>query len=175
MRVPAGFDAFVSTVSECSVTDTGEVLVQSNAAMVNFDALKEDYARKIQPNGTPCSADGLFVDEKGRYVFVEFKSGDIKKPQVLKKAYESAIILSDINDQNIKWLRENVEFVLVYPDARTSEDPNECARERLFRLGTKQASRQICLIIANLKGLLYRDTLEMTPERFREIYLEHDS
>lgn len=172
MKTPPEFRNFLSTVSSCSYSDTDDcVLINSQEPMVNFDAVKEAFSREMSPNKKPASADGLFVDSDGRYVLVEFKSGDVDKYKVLLKAYDSAIILSDREDKSTSWIRKNVKFILVFYPEKASKDKNVNSRNKLLTLGTQNSSKPILIYLKDVSHFLYDNVYEMTPGDFAKRYL----
>lgn len=172
MKTPSEFCEFLSTVARCSYSDTGDrALVDSQKPMVDFDAVKEAFAREISPNKEPASADGLFVDSDGYYVLVEFKSGNIDKYEVLLKAYDSAIILSDREDRSTTWIRKNVKFILVFRPEKASKDENINSRNKLLEVATRNSSKPILIYLNPVRHFLYDNVYEMTPEDFSKRYL----
>lgn len=54
MNTPSEFNAYLSTVAHCSRDKEGKrILIDSSESVVNFDAVKEDYAKKNSPDQTP--------------------------------------------------------------------------------------------------------------------------
>lgn len=173
MNTPSEFNAYLSTVAHCSRDKEGKrILIDSSESVVNFDAVKEDYAKKNSPDQTPASADGLFLDSSGDYVLVEFKAGDQKKHEILKKAYNSAIILSDLKNKNIAWVRNNVKFILVFYPEKASKDENINSRNNLYNQGTKNSSKPILIYLKPVSHFLYDNVYELTPEDFSDQYLQ---
>lgn len=172
MNTPSEFNAYLSTVAHCSRDDSGSrILVNSPELMVDFDAIKNNFAKENSPDETPSSADGLFVDSSGDYVLVEFKAGDQKEYEILKKAYDSAIILSDLEDRSAAWVRRNVKFILVFYPEKASKKKNTNSRNNLFVLGTKNSSKPVLIYLKPVSRFLYNDVYEMTPEDFSKKYL----
>ena len=180
MKIPVEFDEYESTVAECSFDkDHKRSLIDSDEAMINFDEVAQAYPSEVQMDSVPASADGVFLDVDGKYVFAEFKSGKPDRWEILRKGVDSAIVLIDKKNKTIAWLRENAEFILVYPELptasndrqiETSEDLNRDSRNRLFMKGTTNATNQIRLYTQGLKGYLYKNVYEMSPERFKKQY-----
>ena len=172
MRTPPEFRKFLSTVARCSYSKTDDLaLIDSQKSMVDFDAVKETFSREVSPKKKPASADGLFLDPDGYYVLVEFKSGDVDKYEVLLKAYDSAIILSDREDKSASWIRKNVKFILVFYPEKASKDKNINSRNKLLTLGTRNSSHPILLYLNPISHFLYDDVCEMTPDDFSKKFL----
>lgn len=166
MRLPNGYEKFRSSLAKCSYGgDPGKSLVDSEEDVVNFDAVKQDYVIHFlkRRHLSPCSADALFMDKDNNYVFVEFKSGDVKPKELVKKMYHTALIFLDKDQVPPKWLRENAIFVLItsYSDGR----------RKLAKEGFRKSSVNFRAYIPDdIEGFLYKQTLVMSPEDFTNIY-----
>ena len=135
MRVPEAFVRWQKPISLCSWDkEHGQALIDCENLVADFDAVKDDCAARLGLlTERPSSADALFLDDKGMYVLVEFKSGGVNPKELISKIYDSAIILADEERQPPAWLRENVRFVLVRPAIGvgvTAEDRSDVARQR---------------------------------------------
>lgn len=141
MKYPEEYERFAKPIKDCSYDDKNEkAIVNRPELIVCFDDVKKAYVKNnIKVSGFPCSVDGLFLDEKSDFIFVEFKSGTVDKNQFLKKIYDSSIILMDKQKKTVEWLREHVRLLLVHGDA----DPNDESRRKLARLGSQRASRPV--------------------------------
>ena len=174
MIIPPEFHQYKTTIKECSYdSDHGKSLINSQDDIVNFDKVKDDYAAGLPCGTNPTSADGLFLDQKGRYILVEFKSGKVDPYNVIKKAYDSALILAGKKDEKVSWLRENAEFVLVYNPHTFTNNPNDKARANLFNGGMKMSSTGFCYYkraMQCLKGFVYKEVCDMTESDFSNKY-----
>ena len=104
----------------------------------NYDGVVKEYStREHIPK--PCSNDALYIDDS-RITFIEFKNGSVKEEQLMKKVYDSVLVLFD-SDMGLEWCRpdfignisfsrRNIDFILVWenPDA----DPKN--EERIVKL-----------------------------------------
>lgn len=103
-----------------------EFMTESMCQVIDFDAVKEEYIKKLRLAETPSSNDALFICENGRLVFIEFKNGymDKKKQfEVQKKIYDSILIFSDITDMGISFTRDQMDYILVYNEIKNSVPP----------------------------------------------------
>ena len=175
MRIPEEFVDFCATISHCSWDDAHHrSLICSDERIADFDAVKDEYAEQLNiAHKKSCSADAIFLDGEGEYVLVEFKSGRVDPKGVIRKIYDSALILADRENVSISWLREHVRFVLVYPKSGiTDDDRNDFARRHLMKQTSQDASREVRMFIPeNIIGFFYKDAIEMTPDRFIQTFL----
>lgn len=175
MRVPEEFEKFQATVTHCSRDDAHHrSLIESEKTVADFDAVKNDYAVRHGLQMKPCSADALFLDEQDRYVLAEFKSGGVDVKELMRKIYESALILAEEKQVPVEWLRDHVCFVLVNPRVVSKhEDVNDAARRTLAKALSQEASREVRVRIPkHVIGFFYRNAVEMTPERFTQTFLK---
>ena len=103
-------------------------MVNSDFPVVNFDAVKDTYNKKLKSN------DALFVDSRYRIFFIEFKNGtidDIKNIELYEKIYDSINILSDIfckektpliSVNPISHLKNFCTYILVYNDEKVDQE-----------------------------------------------------
>lgn len=111
-----------STLKACSESDSGLAMTDSALEAVYFDAVVKEYRKRADKSAEkPPSNDALFIDESGSMTFIEFKSGTLSKSEIedswkqieLKLTY-SLLVLSDIIDQSLRFIKRNVSYILVY-------------------------------------------------------------
>lgn len=171
MKYPEEYQCFTKSIRDCSLDDdNGKVVVDRSELIVCFDDVKNAYIKNdINASGIPCSVDGLFLDEKSDFIFVEFKSGAVNKKQFIKKVYDSSIILMDKQKKTVKWLREHVRLLLVHGDA----NPNDESRRNLARLGSQRASHPVRPYLSEPSvGFFLKDYEYLTPEQFISKYCD---
>lgn len=88
-------------------------MIESSQTVIDFDAVKNDYTKDFGLKKTPKSNDAL-IKRDDQFYFIEFKSGRVNKHDIMKKIYDSLLILMDIIGEGITFTRGNVSFVLVY-------------------------------------------------------------
>lgn len=88
----------MSTLRDTSLDDHAPnsiaYMTNSSREAINFDNVKRKYTENLRLNEEPKSNDALFISDKGKLVFVEFKNGFMdgqKKFAVRKKIYDSII------------------------------------------------------------------------------------
>lgn len=100
-------------------------MTDSLCEVINFDAVKSDYIKGLGLAKSPKSNDALFLAEDGRWTFIEFKNGFMdnqKRFDVRKKVYDSLLIFSDLIGRGISYTRTDMDYILVYNEAKNSED-----------------------------------------------------
>ena len=107
-------------------------LTESCLNVINFDVVKDKYAKPFHLEYCPRSCDALF-QSTDCYVFVEFKAGKITKQkqyQILQKIYDSLLIFSDISHLTIGELRNEAEFILVYDEKANLDNTDPELKEK---------------------------------------------
>ena len=77
---------------------------------VDFDAVKSFY---YSGNGNvPCSVDAATFEQDGVYL-IEFKCGDANQAQLLRKVYDSVMLLIEHDNYTFKKARDEVSYIVV--------------------------------------------------------------
>ena len=98
-------------------------MTDSEILAVNFDEVKRQYVNQLRHSEDDAySVDAIFQNERGTF-FIEFKNGKVKSSNVRWKVFDSILIFSDITNASVEWMRNNVEFILVY-NAQKNYDHN---------------------------------------------------
>lgn len=114
------FTCCMSTLKKTSLDDgsgKNQYMTESQMSVVDFDKVKDNYARLNNITPTPKSNDALFNAREDDYIFVEFKNGKIsqkKKYEIWEKIYNSVMIFGDITETTLSYMRENLKYILVY-------------------------------------------------------------
>ena len=89
--------------------------------VIDFDAVKTGFCRKFNRSDEVFkSVDALFYSEiKNKLIFVEFKNGNVK--YVKEKLKDSLLVFSNIVDVDLKFCRENLEYIVVYNYEKNKE------------------------------------------------------
>lgn len=101
--------------------------------VVNFDLVKDKYCKMNNIKISLNSNDALYYDENN-ITFIEFKNGKISKQEAIKirgKVYDSVIILSDITTQKISYIRDNVDYILVYNKIKNQENIDSSSKKEV--------------------------------------------
>lgn len=102
--------------------DNNQYMTNSTFPAIDFDDVKLSY---VLSNSTISSAnmrsnDALVILDSvnGKFLFIEFKNGDIqsnhKKEEIRCKITESLLIFNDIINETLTFDRNSVNYILVY-------------------------------------------------------------
>lgn len=136
----------------------------------NFDDIKKKYKVRCSMHSDPCSCDALYIDDN-QIVFIEFKNGKVDRHNIIRKLYDSLMILFDKGmglqwrrkdyEANISYSRMNISFILV------------CRRERNpSRIIHGHLARRADFGLGVLRGYLFHDVKVYPPEEFERYFLE---
>ena len=113
--------------------DRVEYMTESQIGVINFDKVKEAYAREKKLQKHPKSNDALYIQQGDIDTFIEFKNGYMEKrkgPELKEKIYDSLLILTDIIGENISYTREHLNYILVYNEVKNSDNENITRKQR---------------------------------------------
>lgn len=181
------FKRNLSTLKETSFDKDGivkEYMTESQIQVADFDGVKNDYIRNMKLSGTPCSNDALYMDQTGKYVFIEFKNGSMSKRQVYNvynKIYDSLLMLNDIIGKSISFSRENVDFILVYNEAKNSNKEEDKDKRNEQELSSKVAigkyfsqkakKKFIRFDMEKFQRIYFREVFTYTENEFEEEFV----
>lgn len=164
--------------------DRVEYMTESQVGVINFDKVKEAYAKEKGLKNHPKSNDALYVQQGDIDTFIEFKNGYMEKgkgPELKEKIYDSLLILMDIIDENISYTREHLNYILVYNGVKNSDNENinpkttmqdSPAREEIsksvFRLAQE---RKILFGLERFKGYCFKEVATYTKEEFEQEFV----
>jgi hypothetical protein len=132
--------------------------------------LSEDVAK---------SADAIINSKKG-LVLIEFKNGSVNNRDVKDKVRDSVLILCDIIKCNISYIRENIDFILVYNETKNPLPKQiikgivQESHSRTFiskKLAQKGKQEFVLFDLDRYKKFLFKEVHTYTQEEFEE-YLE---
>ena len=134
------FRSHKSTLKNTSYDAHGspKYMTDSELDVVDFDAVKEEYAKSLRLSEIPKSNDAVFDSGLGAPVFLEFKNGFIDQKTAFdlqKKIYDSVLIFSDITSCTVSELRKIAEYILVY-----NEDDNIDNKDSELKIKTQVQS-----------------------------------
>ena len=174
------FKDSVSTIKKASMDDgTGEkrYMTDSQMQVIYFDEVKGKYVRALDVSETPCSVDALHI-QNGIAVFIEFKNGKMTTEKIYNihyKIYDSLLIFGDIMKQNVSSFRKNLDFILVYNEAKNPDDPNSRQKsskaEIADRISQKGKTRHIRFNLERFQNLYFRNVYTYTEREFQEKFL----
>ena len=119
-------------------------MIISAIPAVDFDAVKEEYAKELHLSTMPASNDALLEDGQGNLVFVEFKNCKITKNlqyEIRKKIYDSCLIFSDLTSETLSYMRKNMDYILVYNESenlRNTDDKSIEAKNKTVQQSPSQ-------------------------------------
>ena len=164
--------------------DRVEYMTESQIGVINFDKVKEAYAREKGLTKHPKSNDALYIQQGNIDTFIEFKNGYMEKgkgPELKEKIYDSLLILMDIIDENISYTREHLNYILVYNGVKNSDNENinpkttmqdSPAREEISKSIFKLAKdRKIGFGLDKFKGYCFKEVATYTKEEFEQEFV----
>lgn len=145
-------------------------MVDSEQPAINFDKVKDCYAKLFESTQAPSSVDAILMIKNG-LAFVEFKNGKLnneEKRNINFKLRDSLLMFCDIMRCTLKRTRLMVDFVLVYnqeknPSSKTSSYQNienyvgNLANERIARFQ-----------LAKYRGIYFRNIYTVSVADFNE-------
>ncbi len=188
-KLPKDLTKHICTIRETSMdTEHHVAMVDSDLLVVDFDSVKDEYNKDLKSN------DALFVDDRYRLFFIEFKNGainDIKNIELYKKIYDSVNILSDIlckekvkeiSANPISYLKKYGAYILVYNEGKLDQEHlTEQTKAGLNRqnirpsqIGIKKhlagkSKKEIILFgLDFFRGYLFLDVHTYTVDEFQE-------
>ncbi len=179
------FELFKNSLSSLKETskdsDSKEIsyMTESDLQVVNFDKVKEKYAKKLGVSETPCSNDALYLSETGNYYFIEFKNGKIQSNviyNVYNKIYDSLLIFTDIVDERVLFCRNNVNFILVYNEEKNpnktdvKEDKSRVAIGKHFM--KKGGKRFVRFNLEKFEKLYFHAVYTYTESEFEQEFVQ---
>lgn len=148
-------------------------MTDSEIQVFDFDKVKDSYIKNnlnnVNPN--PKSNDALYVTNEGKWIFIEFKNGEIDNLvnfEINKKIYDSIAILFDLMvDKNevdfkssISFSRRNIDYMLVY----NVDKYDEKKQTSLTKQGiSRQNSR---LQNSKSRDLLKKSVMKLSKQNF---------
>lgn len=124
----------ICTLKRASFDETnGIFMCESEMKVVHFDKIPKDYARGRGWDGVPSSNDALYITSRGKWYFIEFKNGTVKKEQIFRKIYDSLIMLLELKIiPDIDFIRKNISYILVYNSGKAGKIPESSGRVKNY-------------------------------------------
>ena len=154
-------------------TTNKEPMCESALKVINFDKIPNEYARGKGWSGVPKSNDALYIDIQGKWFFIEFKNGTIQKDEIYRKLYDSLIILIEWGIiPNFDFIRENVNYILVYNEGKYGKIQQAPARNRNFDYFMSLAEQEERLFdIDKFEKYLFNETHTYTQSLFEDNFV----
>lgn len=115
--------SMTATLKHCSKDDaSSDYMTESRLLAVNFDRFSKYYCQVVKIAQQPKTNDALYCTEDGKWYFVEFKNGSIKKDEIYRKIYDSLIMLIEAGMiPDYQFSRENISYILDETNTYTKE------------------------------------------------------
>lgn len=174
-KLPEILKGHMGTMRKVSYDESKAVYMSdSRLRVINFDKIPKEYARGKGWTGVPASNDALYIDEDGGWYFIEFKNGTVEKADLLKKIYDSLIMLLDLGIiPDILFIQKNIQYILVYNQEKYQRVQQSESRSRnqsyLLRLAKTE---EILFGMEKLEGYLLKDVHTYTKEDFQEKFIK---
>ena len=115
--------SMTATLKHCSKDDASfDYMTESRLLAVNFDRFSKYYCQVVKIAQQPKTNDALYCTEDGKWYFVEFKNGSIKKDEIYRKIYDSLIMLIEAGMiPDYQFSRENISYIIDETNTYTKE------------------------------------------------------
>jgi hypothetical protein len=122
-KLPEVMKSMTATLKRCSKDDaSSDYMTESRLLAVNFDRFSKYYCQVVKIAQQPKTNDALYCTEDGKWYFVEFKNGSIKKDEIYRKIYDSLIMLIEAGMiPDYQFSRENISYILDETNTYTKE------------------------------------------------------
>lgn len=174
-KLPGPLNKYICTLKKASYDMAkGESMCESNIKVVNFDKIPNEYAKGKSWKCVPNSNDALYITYKDKWYFIEFKNGSIDKADLYRKMYDSIIMLLDMKIvPDIKFVREHVQYILVYNSEKYGKIQKSEARNETFSYILNLADREEKLFqVERMEQYLFNETHTYTKELFAKKFIE---
>ncbi len=172
----------ISTLHNVSIDDVKtppEYMTPSTKPCYAFDDIKKDFTKQNKISEQPCSADALFVNDKGDYIaFIEFKNGTLSSTDVLQiheKMYCCCVILSDILNKSTNFVKNNIDFYIVYNGNKNSIGVSTSpSREFIAKSVSEFAKKNFVEFnVEKFERFLFRKVYTYTEEEFERLFVKN--
>lgn len=174
-KLPEPLDKYICTLKKASYDMAkGEYMCESNIKVINFDKIPNEYAKGKGWKCVPASNDALYIAYKDKWYFIEFKNGSIDKADLYRKIYDSIIMLLEMKIiPNLEFVREHIEYILVYNSEKYGKIQQSEARNKAFGYILNLAGEEEKLFqVERMEQYLFNDTHTYTKELFAKKFIE---
>ena len=163
-------------IKETSLDDTNDIyLTEATCPVIDFDAVKDTYKINCSlENDAPIkSVDACSIINDDIF-FIEFKNGKInskKKKEIREKIVYSSMILMDVLEVDLNYLRNHSNYIVVYNKDKNpeSEEDDYGVSDRVFGLAGEVKQR---FSIQRLEKFCYKNGHTYTPEQFDKFFIQ---
>ena len=158
-------------------TRNGQFMIDSSLEVVNFDKFSKIYAHRMGIPGQPKTNDALYVTEQRKWIFIEFKNGNMKAEDIYRKIYDSLIMVNELGIVDWDFCRKNVSYLLVYNEEKYNENFPKLQesenRSKLHRRIRQYGNTTRKLYgIYKLEGYILERTNTYTREEFKQQFVD---
>lgn len=175
-KLPEVMQSMTATLKHCS-KDGKDYMTDSMLTVVNFDRFSKYYCHTLKIARQPKTNDALYCTEEGKWYFVEFKNGGIKKDEIYRKIYDSLIMLLETGMiPDYQFARENISYILVYNKEKIMQEKqikDNGAKEQIHRHMERKQEQLFCLFeLEKLCGYVFHETNTYTKEQFEQLFVK---
>lgn len=133
--------------------------------IINGDKLKNKYVSKYHFPAKPSSVDAIYKFKNDNIYLIEFKNGSIEKIEIYKKAYDTFIILLDLEIiENINFSRNKVFYILVYKEDTSNINQANIENEIEAKAGIYK--NKDLFRIGSFEEYLFKEAFACSKENF---------
>lgn len=152
-------------------------MTESRLLAVNFDRFSKYYCQVVKIAQQPKTNDALYCTEDGKWYFVEFKNGSIKKDEIYRKIYDSLIMLIEAGMiPDYQFSRENISYILVYNKEKIMQEKQikvNSAKNQIHRHIEQKQEKLFCLFeLEKLQGYILDETNTYTKEQYEQLFVK---
>lgn len=162
-----------------------EYMTQSTLEVINFDNLKVEFFQQID-NVTErmfCSNDALFLYNKNEIYMIEFKNGIIDQKTIYNlfwKNFDSILIYMHYDIRDIKQIKNNLNYILVYNQEKNSNIPGtgqsisqSNSRNQFGKSLAKKAKKEFIQFgLGYFKDYIFKDVYTLNESQFENRFLK---
>ena len=177
-KLPEVMQSMTATLKHCSKDDASfDYMTESRLLAVNFDRFSKYYCQVVKIAQQPKTNDALYCTEDGKWYFVEFKNGSIKKDEIYRKIYDSLIMLIEAGMiPDYQFSRENISYILVYNKEKIMQEKQikvNSAKNQIHRHIEQKQEKLFCLFeLEKLQGYILDETNTYTKEQFEQLFVK---
>ena len=170
--------SMTATLKHCSKDDASfDYMTESRLLAVNFDRFSKYYCQVVKIAQQPKTNDALYCTEDGKWYFVEFKNGSIKKDEIYRKIYDSLIMLIEAGMiPDYQFSRENTSYIVVYNKEKIMQEKQikvNSAKNQIHRHIEQKQEKLFCLFeLEKLQGYILDETNTYTKEQFEQLFVK---
>lgn len=147
----------------------------SSLKVVDFDKIPKKYAEQAMIRTVPKSNDALYITKENKWIFIEFKNGEVKKEEIYRKLYDSLIMLEELAIKDWNFFRNHATYILVYNEdvycQRNAKLQKSKNRDVLYQHIRNRANTVRNLYeIRKLEGFLFENAWTYNEEQFAEFF-----